>query len=182
MSTLPQIDPAAANGEVGELLAQVRKSIGSVPNAVKAMANSPALLKGYMGLSSALTGGVLSPAVRERLALATAEYNRCSYCLSAHTMVAKRVVKIDDDEIARARSADSADPHVAALLALSDAIARGKGSIDETVVKTARAAGVTDAEIAEVIGNLALNILTNYFNIVADTDNEFPFVASFKES
>ncbi|WP_438306587.1 hypothetical protein ACSHXN_43945 (plasmid) [Streptomyces sp. HUAS TT11] len=39
---------------------------------------------------------------------------------------------------------------------------------------TARAAGVTDAE---VVGNLALNILTNYFNIVADTDNEFPLVA-----
>jgi uncharacterized peroxidase-related enzyme len=182
MSTLPQIDPAAANGEVGELLAQLRKSIGPVPNAVRAMANSPALLKGYMGLSSALAGGALAPAVRERLALATAEYNRCSYCLSAHTMVAKRVVKIDDDEIARARSADSADSHVAALLALSDAIARGKGSIDQTVVKTARAAGVTDAEIAEVIGNLALNILTNYFNIVADPDNEFPFVAPYENS
>ena len=182
MSTLQQIDPATANGEVSELFAHLRKSIGPVPNAVKAMANSPALLKGYMGLSSALAGGVLAPAVRERLALATAEYNRCSYCLSAHTMVAKRAVKIDDDEIARARRAHSADPHVAALLTLSDAIARGKGTVDETVVKTARAAGVTDAEIAEVIGNLALNILTNYFNIVADPDNEFPFVAPYDNS
>ncbi|WP_433281477.1 hypothetical protein ACQPZA_14935 [Pseudonocardia xinjiangensis] len=30
---------------------------------------------------------------------------------------------------------------------------------------------------AEVVGNLALNILTNYVNILADTDNEFPVVA-----
>jgi hypothetical protein len=55
---------------------------------------------------------------------------------------------------------------------LSDAIARGH--IGETQLK--RAAGVTDAEIAEVVGNLALNILTNYFNVLADTDNEWPVV------
>ncbi|MGV9249284.1 hypothetical protein [Streptomyces sp. NPDC003710] len=36
--------------------------------------------------------------------------------------------------------------------------------------------GVTDAEIAEVAGNLALNILTNYFNVLADTDIEWPVV------
>ncbi|GHK05991.1 hypothetical protein ACWEWI_38875 [Streptomyces sp. NPDC003753] len=35
---------------------------------------------------------------------------------------------------------------------------------------------VTDAEIAEGVGNLALNILTNYFNVLADTDNEWPVV------
>jgi AhpD family alkylhydroperoxidase len=119
---------------------------------------------------------VLPGAVRERLSLASAEYNRCSYCLSAHTFLGKRVAKLADDKIERARHAESADPHTAALLTLSDAIARGRGTIDETALKTARAAGVTDAEIAEVVGNLALNILTNYFNIVADTDNEFPLV------
>jgi uncharacterized peroxidase-related enzyme len=177
MSTLPQINPAEATGEAGELLTELKKTIGSVPNMAKAMANSPALLKGWMALSGALSGGVLPAAVRERLALATAEHNRCTYCLSAHTFLGKNVAKLDAQEIELARSAKSADPHAAALLALSDAIARGHGAIDETDLRAARTAGVTDAEIAEVIGNLALNILTNYFNIVADTDNEFPPVA-----
>ncbi|MEU1598515.1 carboxymuconolactone decarboxylase family protein [Streptomyces sp. NPDC005708] len=172
MSALPQTNPA----EAATLLADLKKNIGSVPNMAKAMANSPALFKGWMGLSGALAGGVLSPAVRERLSLASAEYNRCSYCLSAQTFLGKNVTKLDGDEIERARHAESTDSHAAALLALSDAIARGRGSIDETTLKTARAGGVTDAEIAEVIGNLALNILTNYFNLVADTDNEFPLV------
>jgi AhpD family alkylhydroperoxidase len=129
-----------------------------------------------MSLSGALAGGVLPAPVRERLSLATAEYNHCTYCLSAHTFLGKNVAKLDRDEIDRARHAESTDPHAAALLTLSDAIARGRGTVDETTLKTARAAGVTDAEIAEVVGNLALNILTNYFNIVADTDNEFPLV------
>jgi uncharacterized peroxidase-related enzyme len=176
MSTLPQINPAEATGEAATLLAELKKSIGSVPNMAKVMANSPALLKGWMSLSGALAGGVLPAPVRERLSLATAEYNHCTYCLSAHTFLGKNVAKLDRDEIDRARHAESTDPHAAALLTLSDAIARGRGTVGETTLKTARAAGVTDAEIAEVVGNLALNILTNYFNIVADTDNEFPLV------
>lgn len=182
MSTLPQIELADATGEAATLLSQLKKTIGSVPNMAKAMANSPALLKGYLGLSSALAGGTLPAPVRERLALATAEYNRCTYCLSAHTMLGKNVAKLDGEEIERARRAESTDPHAAALLALSDEIARGRGTIDQTVIKTAREAGVTDTEIAEVVGNLALNILTNYFNIVAETDNEFPVITPHEES
>ncbi|MFE0632774.1 carboxymuconolactone decarboxylase family protein [Streptomyces sp. NPDC058864] len=176
MSVLPLINPAETTGEAGMLLAELKKSVGPVPNMAKAMASSPALLKGWMSLSRALAGGVLPAAVQARLALATAEYNRCAYCLSAHTFLGRKVAKLDDEEIELARHAESADPHTAALLTLSDAIARGRGTIDEATLTSARAAGVTDAEIAEVVGNLALNILTNYFNIVADTDNEFPLV------
>ncbi|WP_053847038.1 carboxymuconolactone decarboxylase family protein [Streptomyces sp. NRRL B-24085] len=182
MSALPQIDPADATGEAAKLLAELKKSVGSVPNMAKVMANSPALLKGWMSLSDALAGGVLPAAVRERLALATAEHNRCGYCLSAHTFLAKNVAKLDPDEIERARRAESADSHAAALLALSDAITRGHGTVDATTLESARTAGVTDAEIAEVVGNLALNILTNYFNLVAGTANEFPPVKPHTQS
>jgi len=182
MSTLPQIELADATGEVADLLTKMRKSRGSIPNMVKAMANSPALLKGYLALSDALASGVLSRPVRERIALASAEYNGCTYCLSAHNLLAKNVGKLDADEIERARHAQSADPHAGALLAVFDEIARNRGSIDEASVKTARAAGVTDAEIAEVVGNVALNVLSNYFNLVADPDLEFPEVRPHEHS
>ncbi|MER5917985.1 hypothetical protein ABT124_48945 [Streptomyces sp. NPDC001982] len=76
MSVLPQINP----GEAATLLAELKKSIGSVPNMAKAMANSPALLKGWMSLSGALAGGVLPGPVRERLALATLERARARQC------------------------------------------------------------------------------------------------------
>jgi hypothetical protein len=42
--------------------------------------------------------------------------------------------------------------------------------------RTARTAGLTDGEIAEVVANVALNIFTNYFNHVADTVIDFPEV------
>lgn len=57
--------------------------MGAVPNLAKVIANSPALLKGWLAMSGALSDGVLPPAVRERLAIATAEYDGCEYCPSA---------------------------------------------------------------------------------------------------
>jgi hypothetical protein len=35
----------------------------------------------------------------------------------------------------------------------------------------------TEDEIAELVANLALNILTNYFNVTAHVDNAWPVVS-----
>ncbi|MFD8392006.1 hypothetical protein ACFV2N_23130 [Streptomyces sp. NPDC059680] len=42
--------------------------------------------------------------------------------------------------------------------------------------------GVTDAEIAEIAGNLALNILTNYYDVHADTDIEWAVVTPLTDA
>ncbi|MFJ4191812.1 carboxymuconolactone decarboxylase family protein [Kitasatospora sp. NPDC089509] len=174
MTGFAPVEPATATGPAAELLAQVQRTLGATPNMTKAMANSPALLHGYLALSGALAGGELPVAVRERLALATAEYNGCEYCLSAHTYLGANVAKIDAAELDAARDAKSTDAHPQALLTLSDAIARGRGRVDSGALQAARDAGATDAEIGEVVGHLALNVLTNYFNILAEVDNDFP--------
>lgn len=176
MTAFAPVDPATATGKAAALLADVQKTLGLTPNITKVMANSPALLQGYLALSGALAGGVLPAAVRERLAIAAAEYNGCAYCLSAHTYIGANIARLDAEELERAREAKASDPHTAALLALSDAIARGHGSVQDTEVQAARDAGATDAEIGEVVGHLALNVLTNYFNILADVENDWPAV------
>ncbi|MEU8935634.1 carboxymuconolactone decarboxylase family protein [Streptomyces sp. NPDC048409] len=174
MTTLTPVTPDEAADEVADLYTQMRKTIGAVPNMAQYMAVNPAVLKAWLALAGALKEGVLPPAVRERLALSSAEYNRCSYCLSAHTFLAKNVAKMDETEISMARDAASGDPHTDAILKLSDAISRGRGSVADEDLQEARDAGVTDAQIAEVIGNIALNTLTNYFNRFNDTPNEYP--------
>ncbi|MFI1585532.1 carboxymuconolactone decarboxylase family protein [Embleya sp. NPDC020630] len=176
MTGFPLIDPATATGKAAQLLADVHKSLGVTPNMTKAMANSPALLQGYLALSGALGGGVLPAGVRERLALTTAEYNGCEYCLSAHTYIGTNIANVDAAELDAARDAKSTEPHTAALLALSDAVARGRGTVDDSVLRDAREAGATDAEIGEVVGHIALNVLTNYFNILAQVANDWPVV------
>ena len=177
MTPLPLVDPATATGRTAELLATVQRRLGVTPNMTKAMANSAALLHGYVELSAALGAGVLDAATRERIALAVAQRNACSYCLSAHSYLAEHVAHLDTDDIAAARTATANDPKTAALLAFATAVNDRRGAVDEDAVAAVRAAGASDEEIAETIGHVALNVLTNYFNKTAAVDIDFPVVA-----
>ncbi|MYS20084.1 uncharacterized peroxidase-related enzyme [Streptomyces sp. DvalAA-14] len=174
MSNLPVIDPDTATGEAATQLAAAGKALGGTPNMVRAMANSPALLRGYLALSGALATGSLAAGVRERLALTVAESNGCSYCLSAHTYVGGHLLKLPATELELARRATSDDPHTAALLALARAVVRDRGRVGSGALDAARQAGASDEEIAEVVGHVALNVLTNYFNVLSDIEVDWP--------
>ncbi len=177
MSRLPQIDPTTATGEAGDLLTQVQATLGVTPNMTRAMANSPALLKSYLALLGALGSGVLSAGDRERLALSTAEANGCEYCLSAHTYIGAHIADVDADELEGARFAKSNDAHTQALLVFSNAVLDARGAVGDDDLRAARRAGVSDAEIGEVVGHIALNVLTNYFNVLSRVDNDWPVVS-----
>lgn len=91
------------------LLAAVHKQLGVVPNLMKLVGNSPAALEGYLSLNNALGKGTIGAETGERIALAIAEINGCSYCLSAHTYLGKNVPKLDDAEIAANRNGTSSE-------------------------------------------------------------------------
>lgn len=177
MSRLPLVDPATATGPARDLLAAVQRSLGVTPHMTRAMANSPAVLKGYLELSGALATGALPLATRERLALAVAEQNSCSYCLSAHTYLARNVAKLAEDDIKAARRAESAEPLADAALKLAAAVTAGGGDLTDADLAAARAGGLDDAQIAEVLAHVALNVLTNYFNKAVEVDIDFPVVS-----
>src|SRR5215469_523432 len=127
--TLARVQPETATGAAKDLLDQVQKTLGLVPEMAKVMANSPTLLKSYLALSSAVATGSIPAPVRERLAIATAQLNRCEYCLSAHTYIGENLAKVPADELAAARKGQSSDPHVQALLELSNTIASHAGDV-----------------------------------------------------
>jgi alkylhydroperoxidase family enzyme len=52
-----------------------------------------------------------------------------------------------------------------------------RGKVSDAVLSEARSAGISDAEVVEVVGHVALNVFTNYLNNVAQTDIDFPVVA-----
>jgi uncharacterized peroxidase-related enzyme len=179
MSRLSTIEPEGAEGAAKALLAQVEKSLGLVPNMTKVMANSPALLEGYLSLSGALAAGGLDAGVRERIAIAVAEVNKCGYCLSAHTYIGSHLAKIDEAELDAARQARSEDGHTDAILQLAAAVVRDRGEISDALFEQVRAAGVSDQEIAETVGHVAVNVLTNLFNKLAGVDNDWPVVTPY---
>lgn len=173
MSRLVSVDPAAAAGETKLLLDAVQDALGTVPNFVKVLANSPKALDGYLQLSGSLKGGLLDPATQERLALAVGEANACRYCVSAHAAMG-REAGLDDAEMAANRAGTSGDAGAAAALAFARLLVDNQGDVTSADIRTAREAGLGDGEIVEVIAHVALNILTNYLGKVGQIEIDFP--------
>ncbi len=169
------IDPAHADGKVRTMLDAVQKKLGITPNMMKTMAHAPAVLEGYLGFNGALASGKLRPSVREQIALEVAQANGCDYCLSAHTLLGK-LAGLSPDAIASARRGEASDPGAAAALRFSRRVLEARGAVSDADIEEARRSGLGDAEIAEVVAHVALNVLTNFFNNVARTEIDFPVV------
>jgi uncharacterized peroxidase-related enzyme len=180
IAAAPTIEASPAASQ--PLLEGVKKQLGSVPNLFRTVANSPAVLQGYLGLNGALAKGKLSAATRERLALAVAEINGCGYCLSAHSYIAKNLAKLDEREIAANRDASSSHAKAEAALRFAAKVVEARGHVSDADVAEVKRAGYDDAEVLEIVAHVALNTLTNYVNEVAKTDIDFPVVAAKRDA
>lgn len=173
MTRLMTLTNAKADSKARGLLEAVEKKLGTVPNIMRTMANSPAVLEAYLSFSNALAKGSLSAKLREQIALAVGEANQCEYCLAAHTALG-RLAGLKDDEILESRRGASSDGQVAAALSFARQVVRERGSVSDGDIETLRAQGFSDGDIAEIVANVAVNIFTNYFNHVAQTEIDFP--------
>jgi uncharacterized peroxidase-related enzyme len=149
------VEPSQATGQAKELLAAVQSKLGVTPNLMKTLAHSPAALEGYLSLNAALAKGQLPAKVREQLALAVAQENRCEYCLAAHTLLGKNA-GLKPEQIIAARKGHSEDAKSGAELELANQILTSRGNLSDTQLAAARAAGVSDGEIAEVYETVTL--------------------------
>ena len=177
MPRINPIDPATATGDAATALATMARTFGGrAPNLFTTAAQSPAAVGALVSFFGHLGKASLGPSVGEQIALAVAQSNGCSYCLSAHTAIGG-MHGLTSDEMTAARDAESADPKIRALLELAVAVNTRRGHIDDATFGAARNAGLTDAEIVEVVAHVALNVFTNYLNTVAQTTIDFPEVA-----
>jgi uncharacterized peroxidase-related enzyme len=145
-------------------------------NIFRGMANSAAVLDAYLKFSGALNNAKLDAKTREAIALAVGQSNRCEYCLSAHTAIGKGA-GLDDATIRDVRHGRASDRKMAGAVTLARAIVEKKGNVNEGDIQAARGAGLDDGEIAETVAAVALNVFTNYFNLVNQTEVDFPRVA-----
>lgn len=176
MSRLPLVTSETADTEQRELLGEVLRQLGRVPNLYAAMANSPATLRGYLRLRDSLSEGALDARTREQLALLIAGDNGCEYCVSAHTMRARKM-GFTPAAIAATHAATADDPHTEAVLLFAREVLRAGGRVSDEQLAAARKDGVDDGELAEAVGHVALNVLSNYFNHVARPELDFPRVS-----
>lgn len=175
MPRLKPVDPQQAKGAVKELLDGVQEKLGGTPNLFTTLANSPAALGAFLNFSDALSNGLLDAGLRARIALAVGQRNGCQYCVSAHTAIGK-AVGLPENEISESRRGQARDTKAAAALSFSRLVLDKRGVVSDADFDAVRKAGLSDGEIAEIVANVALNIFTNYFNEVAQTEVDFPKV------
>ncbi|CAK9012003.1 Peroxidase [Durusdinium trenchii] len=84
------------------------------------------------------------------------------------------MVGLTAEQIREARTGRAADTKSDAILRLTTQVVEKRGFVSDADLTAARSAGVTDAEVTEIVANTALNLLTNYFNHVAETEIDFP--------
>lgn len=173
MPRIQPIDQSSTDAATAELLRSVKKKLGAVPNIVATMANSPAVANAYLAFSQSLSTGSLPPRLREQIALVVGETNGCGYCVAAHTALGKRA-GLSEQETCNARRAVAADDKESVALEFAQEIVSDRGHVSDAGVQQVRRAGYTDGEIAEIVANVALNLFTNYFNHVAETEVDFP--------
>jgi len=157
------------------LLEAAKKKLGMVPNLFKVLSHSPAALESYLNQSGALSGGVLSPKLREQIALSVAGINGCDYCASAHTAIGKGA-GLDAKEAAHNVKGESSDANAAAALTFARAIVSKMGRVSDADMAAIRKAGYGEPEIVEIIAVVSMNIFTNYMNHIAGTEIDFPLV------
>jgi len=176
MSRLNVVDPRTAAGAARRLLDAVQSQLGVTPNFIRVLANSPKALEGFLGLYGAASDFALDKATQERIALAIAESNACEYCTSAHTAIGRRAGP-SNEEMLLNRKGLSSDARAAAAVALARTLNENVGAVTAAELDAARAAGLTDAEVVEVIAVVVLNIFTNIINKASQVEIDFPKVA-----
>lgn len=157
--------PDTAVGKAADLLGDIIARHGSAGTMVSTMAGSASLLAGYLDLSRAMKRSKLDRQLSERISLAVQDQLGCGLCLQAHTSAAQ-ALGISEDEITRARQGGSADARINVVVEFGRRVYTDPTSISDDDVAGLRALGVSDREILDIVGLVALNVLTGTFNLV----------------
>jgi uncharacterized peroxidase-related enzyme len=171
--TVPAVE--SATGATAEVYVQVKKAAGSIPNLFAALgALSPAVLKTYLNAEGVLASGTLGKQELETIKLLVSELTGCDYCVAAHTMLGK-MTGLSPETLRLIRAGQpTGDARRDALVRFVRTLQQTSGTIRSDEFAAIKAAGFTDAQLAEISLGIALTVFTNTFNRINDTDVDFP--------
>ncbi|GAB4348624.1 MAG: carboxymuconolactone decarboxylase family protein [Immundisolibacter sp.] len=160
------------------LLADGQKRMGFVPNLYAGLAESPAALQAYFDLSAALVKTQLTPTQQQVALLVTSVENGCTYCVAAHSMIAKKMAKVDPAVVAALRERRPIpDPKLEALAQFTRRVVQQRGWLDDAAVQAFLDAGYSRANVLDVIMAVTMKTLSNYANHLLQT----PLDAAFED-
>ena len=176
-TTFQQHTPETA-GPARPLVETAQKTFGFLPNLLATMAESPALLEGYMTLAGIFDKSALSATERQIVLMTNNRLNGCNYCMAAHSTISQ-MQNVPADVIEALRNGtEIADSKLEALRRFTAVINETRGWPSEADVAAFLAAGYTKQSILEVILGTSLKVMSNYTNHIAETPVDDAFAAN----
>ena len=178
MSRLSTPNLEADLGPSGQLYAQIKKAIGSVPNTFAAIAaHGPAALKAVLAADTVLASGSLTKSDREIIKFVISEAAGCDYCVAAHGHLGK-LAGVTSEVLRQIRGGrPTGDVQRDALITFVRKLARTSGTVSDQDFAAIKAAGYSDAQLVEISLAFASTVFTNVFNRINDTEIDFPALA-----
>jgi uncharacterized peroxidase-related enzyme len=177
MSRLTAPDLETVPDSTKDILGNVARQFGFVPNMFATIASNPTVLEVVMTLQSALRR-VLDAKTRHTIALAVSQANGCDYCLAMHAYVSSEFGGMPRDDIDLARAGGSTDPRRAAAGRFAREVVVSHGQVSDMDLTAVRDAGYTDSQILAIVTVAVQALLTNFINNVNRTDIDVPAVSS----
>ncbi|ARP83199.1 alkylhydroperoxidase [Bordetella genomosp. 8] len=165
----------SATGATAELYAQIKKANGKLPNLYATLGHlTPASLSAYLAAEAVLARASLPRQDVETIKVLVSELSGCDYCLAAHMMLGK-MAGLDAGTLHNIRAGEpTGDAKRDALVRFVRVIQQTSGTLPAAEVDAIRAAGYTDAQLADIAYAYAMITYTNTFNRINDTDVDFP--------
>jgi uncharacterized peroxidase-related enzyme len=178
MSRLSVPNLETDTGPSGQVYAQIKKSVGSVPNTYAAIAaHGPAALKSILAADAVLAGGTLPRRDIEVIKLVVSTAGGCDYCVAAHSQLGK-LAGIKPEVLKQIRdSQPTGDAKRDALIGFVRRLVRSSGTVSDADFAAIKDAGYSDAQLVEISLAIATIVFTNVFNRINDTEIDFPAVA-----
>jgi uncharacterized peroxidase-related enzyme len=178
MSRLSVPNLESDTGPSGQVYAQIKKAIGSVPNTFAAIAaHGPAALKAVLAADTVVAAGTLTRRDQEVIKLVISAAGGCDYCVAAHNHLA-RLAGVKAEVLKQIRDGQSTDDAKRdALVRFVRKLAQSSGTVSDEDFAAIKAAGYSDAQLVEISLAFATTVFTNVFNRINDTEIDFPAVA-----
>lgn len=158
-----------------EPLAVLQQRIGFVPNLAGAMAGSPTLIDGFVGLQQRLQASSLTGLEREVIGLTVSFENACTWSMAAHSTFATAQGASAEVLAALRSGRELPDTRLEALHAFARRLLHNRGHLDAGEVEALRKAGYTTEQALEVIAQAAYTSMANWAANLADPPVDKPF-------
>ncbi|QGZ66642.1 carboxymuconolactone decarboxylase family protein [Paraburkholderia acidisoli] len=157
------------------VLRQLQQAFGAVPNIAAAMANSPVLINGFIGLFERVHASSLTEPQIQTLLLTNAVTNASEWPVAFHSALALQQGVSSADVEAIRHGALPADAQLAALSQLARTLIEKRGRASEADKQHFLDAGFNAEQVLEVIAVVAASTITNYVSSVTEPALETPF-------